>query len=569
MKYTTERNNQIMIELLKKYNIKKIIASPGATNVSFIASVQSDPFFEIYSCVDERSAAYMACGMSEESGEPVVISCTGATASRNYFPGLTEAYYRKLPILAITSTMPIKRIGHNIPQVIDRTNVTNDIAKLSVQIPMINEPEDEWYCMLKINEAINELWHNGNGPVHINLETKQSGTFSVEEIKDVKVIKRICNGDKLPEIKEQKIAIFIGAHSKMSPELVNSIDEFCEKYNAVVITDHTGNYVGKYKLNPTIMYSQKFSEYNCTNIDLLIHIGNISGAYYEIKAKNVWRVNLDGKYVDTYRNLKYVFQIGEKEFFEKYNERKDTNSNLSYYKTWKEEIEKLKSDEEKMKFSNIYIASKISKKLPQNCVLHLGILNSLRSWNFFDIDETIAVYCNTGGFGIDGNISSVVGAALANPEKIFFAVVGDLSFFYDMNIIGNRHFPSNVRIIVINNGKGQEFSNYGHRAAQFGEKTGEYIGAAGHFGNKSENLVKDYVENLGVKYLTANSKESLKNVIDLFTDNKIGEHPVVLECFTDTKDETDTLKYMCTLDIKKDKIIKKALKKTVKKIIKK
>ena len=83
MKYTTERNNQIMIELLKKYNIKKIIASPGATNVSFIASVQSDPFFEIYSCVDERSAAYMACGMSEESGEPVVISCAGATASRN------------------------------------------------------------------------------------------------------------------------------------------------------------------------------------------------------------------------------------------------------------------------------------------------------------------------------------------------------------------------------------------------------------------------------------------------------------------------------------------------------
>ena len=58
-------------------------------------------------------------------------------------------------------------------------------------------------------------------------------------------------------------------------------------------------------------------------------------------------------------------------------------------------------------------------------------------------------------------------------------------------------------------------------------------------------------------------------MIDLFTDNKIGEHPVVLECFTDTKDETDTLKYMCTLDIKKDKIIKKALKKTVKKIIKK
>lgn len=114
MGYTSERNNQIVIKLLKYHKIKKMVISPGATNVSLVASIQNDPFFELYSCVDERSAAYLACGLAEESGEAVALSCTGATASRNYFPGLTEAYYRKLPILAITSTMPIDRIGHNI-----------------------------------------------------------------------------------------------------------------------------------------------------------------------------------------------------------------------------------------------------------------------------------------------------------------------------------------------------------------------------------------------------------------------------------------------------------------------
>ena len=62
--------------------------------------------------MDERSAAYIACGMAEESGEPVVLSCTGATASRNYMPGLTEAFYRKLPVLAITSSQDISKIGH-------------------------------------------------------------------------------------------------------------------------------------------------------------------------------------------------------------------------------------------------------------------------------------------------------------------------------------------------------------------------------------------------------------------------------------------------------------------------
>ena len=94
MFYTVERSQQIVISLLKQYGIRKIITSPGATNITFVASVQHDSWFELYSSVDERSAAYMACGMAAESGEPVVLTCTGATASRNYVPGLTEAYYR-------------------------------------------------------------------------------------------------------------------------------------------------------------------------------------------------------------------------------------------------------------------------------------------------------------------------------------------------------------------------------------------------------------------------------------------------------------------------------------------
>ena len=57
--YTNERNIQIIISLLKKHNIKKVIASPGTTHISFLGSIQSDPYFEIYSSVDERSAYYV------------------------------------------------------------------------------------------------------------------------------------------------------------------------------------------------------------------------------------------------------------------------------------------------------------------------------------------------------------------------------------------------------------------------------------------------------------------------------------------------------------------------------
>ena len=315
MGYTSERNNQIVIKLLKYHKIKKMVISPGATNVSLVASIQNDPFFELYSCVDERSAAYLACGLAEESGEAVALSCTGATASRNYFPGLTEAYYRKLPILAITSTMPIDRIGHNIPQIIDRTNVTNDIAKGTYYIPMVDNDEDEWNCTLKVNEAILELNHHGKGPVHMNVETRQSGTFDINTVASVRPIDRLVNGNEFPPIVSKRVAVFVGAHSKWSRALTEKVDRFCEKYNAVVMGDHTSNYKGKYTVPSSLVTNQRNKKSQFKNIDLLIHLGNISGAYLGIAPKEVWRVNPDGKLCDTYRTLRYVFEMNGRRLF--------------------------------------------------------------------------------------------------------------------------------------------------------------------------------------------------------------------------------------------------------------
>ena len=96
--YSSERNVQMLLSLLKAHKIKKMVLSPGSANASFVASAQYDGEFELYSSVDERSAAYIACGLAEESQEPVVICCTGATASRNYMPGLTERRAKVKPL---------------------------------------------------------------------------------------------------------------------------------------------------------------------------------------------------------------------------------------------------------------------------------------------------------------------------------------------------------------------------------------------------------------------------------------------------------------------------------------
>ena len=65
--YTDEQNAQIVIALLKGHGIRKVVASPGATNIPITGSIQNDPFFEVWSAPDERSAAYIACGLAAAS----------------------------------------------------------------------------------------------------------------------------------------------------------------------------------------------------------------------------------------------------------------------------------------------------------------------------------------------------------------------------------------------------------------------------------------------------------------------------------------------------------------------
>lgn len=567
--YSNERNVQILIALLKTNNIKKIVASPGSTNIPFVMSLQNDGDFEIYSCVDERSAAYMAVGLSAESGEPVVITCTGATASRNYFSALTEAFYRRLPILAVTATRPLSCIGNHVAQVIDRTAVPNDIVKLSVFAPLVRCHNDEWDCTLKLNRAMAALRKNGGGPVHINLETESSFDFSVKELKNVRNISFYKHNDELPAISKGRIAIFVGSHPAFTKEETNVVDEFCEKYNAALYCDHTSNYSGKYRVEAALLGAQDQYLSPACNMDLIIYIGEITGAY-EIgsmmpKAKTFWRVAEDGEFRDCSTTLSKVFHMSEFEFFSKYNSLKNTTEPITLYQESENDYVHLyNSIPDNLPLSNIWVAKTMAPKMPKDSVMHYAILNSLRSWNFFKLDNSIRGYCNVGGFGIDGNMSTLIGASFVHPERLYFGVVGDLSFFYDMNCLGNRHIGSNVRILMIDNGKGMEFRNYIHPASKYDNSlVDSYISAGGHYGHQSHQLVKHFAEDLGFEYLTASSKEEVIANMDKFLSHSIGHKPIVFEIFTEQNDENAALHAMRNLDKSTDKMVINAAKKII------
>lgn len=577
--YSDERNVQITLALLKAHGIRRIIANPGSSNLSFVGSVQSDEYFEVYSAVDERHAAYLACGMAAESGDPVVLNCTGATSSRDYMPGLTEAFYRKLPILVITSSQINSHFGQLWAQMTDRLHPPMDVVNITVDCPVIHTEQDESDCARYVNEAILELKRHGGGPAHINLQISHKTTFSATQLPIVRKIERISLCDEVwPQLPiNAKIVVWIGSHNKFSDAELLALEDFVRNHNAVVLCDHTSSYCGQGSVFSAILCSQgirNVPRYMGLVPDLIIHIGEISGDAptngYLTNLAPVWRVNPDGEIRDRLGRLEKVYEMDERYFFSHYQDEGVCSGD--YYESWNTAVGECRKNIPDLPFSNPWMAKYLCDKIPDGSELQFSILNSLRSWNYFTKSQTVGSMCNVGGFGIDGCTSSLLGASLIHKSRLYFLVTGDLAFFYDLNAIGNRHIGTNVRILLVNNGAGGEFHMYNNATSQFGEHTSDYIAAGGHFGRQSRTIVKHYAEDLGFKYMSATSKEEFDKYAPEFLAVD-SQQSVIFECFTTLHDESKALELLNKLDpaaqrkAKFSRYIPTSIKESIKKVL--
>lgn len=180
----------------------------------------------------------------------------------------------------------------------------------------------------------------------------------------------------------------------------------------------------------------------------------------------------------------------------------------------------------------------------------------MRAWNFFEVDKSILSYCNVGGFGIDGIVSSMIGASLSNSNQLYFAILGDLAFFYDINSLGNRNIKNNIRILVVNNGRGVEFHTYRHPASKFGDDTDKYIAAAGHNGKQSPTLVRNIARSLGFTYMHALTKNDFLARLDDFVSTNV-QQAIIFEVFTEKIDDADVLRLIRTINGTENNLKKK------------
>lgn len=534
--YSNDKVIQYLLASLKAYGIRDIVASPGMQNSAFNASIQSDSDFNCISVVDERSAAYVAVGMADESGRPVVITCTGATASRNYMPALTEAYYRKVPIIALTF-LHLDSEFNLAPQYLDRTVSQNDIKVLTITLNPFSTDAQKWKMFADLHAALTTAVR-GKGPVHIQVINEDNYGFDTPALPtDFHSIKlsQAPDSNLGDYLDGKKIGVFVGSHKPFSPDAQAALSDFATSWNACVFCDHTSNYHGKNKIMTAMFADGTVSD---NRPDIMIDMGGITGEYSSPKlfrGSEIWRIQPDGKYANRWAWATHVFECPEDVFFKQLKNTGHTTVN--YHDQVRSVIEQVVIPP--LPLCNALVCQKLAENLPENCTLHLGILNSLRNMNFFDLDDSIQCSANVGGFGIDGSVSTLVGHSLSAPDKMHFGLLGDLAFFYDMNALGLRQIKNNVRLIVINNSGGQEFRLNPTLTKPLGDKVDTLIAAGGH----NAGGAGAWAQACGFKYMHADTPEQLNAQIKEFCQDE-SEKPILFEIFTTSSDENKGLDLM-------------------------
>lgn len=574
--YSEKRNVRQLLSLLKAHNISHFVVSPGSRHIPIVISMEADSFFHLYSVVDERGASFFAIGLMQRFKEPVGVICTSGTAAANYCSAINECLYQELPLLVITADREECLRDQREDQMIRQSTMFQPIAKFVTNLPLVKDEKDAWHNNRLINEALLELTHRGCGPVQINIPVAEhADRFDAPELPVERKITRydlssIDWKSTADYIIGKRIIVVCGEGYTLREEERIALDAFCVKFDAVVLCDKISNCHVKNSIENSFPMLQAINALDVNELspDIVISIrANYSfnpefkGFMNRARSRKCenWCIHPSGRIYDPFKGLlTNVYEMNEFIFFRNVAEEVTNIPESTFADTWKVISDSI--DEPQGEYAHVNLVGPFLRQLPQNSILQLANSNSVRLAQLYRLDPSIEIHCNRGTDGIDGSMSTAIGFA-SETDKPVFLMIGDLSFFYDMNALWNRHLGKNIRIFVQNNGGGA-IMHMPKRPDFAAEHLPNFISA------RHDASIKGWAEDRGFKYLQAHTQKEVEEGTKVLTDLNV-EGPIVLEVFSDMLEDTKIFKrYYATINrVKLDRSLKTRTIEVVRKVL--
>ena len=543
-----------LVALLQAHDVRDVVLCPGSRNAPLVHALSHQlAGATCHSIIDERSAGFYALGLALATHRAVVVCCTSGTAVANLHPAVAEAYYQGVPLVVLSADRPERWIGQWAGQTLPQPELFGSLVRKAVHLPEPHTEEERWYCNRLINEALLAALAPLPGPVQINVPISDPGVSLLPPTSAKHAPKRpigMQSGRRIQQLYPYRIdaqtiepllsrlatferkMILVGQESWSAATSTGETFPQSLREQFLCIGESLSNSPVSICSLDAFLASLSEGDRRALQPDLLITLGGhiVSNKMKQYlrsyPPRETWHLSPDPTVVDLFCSLteQIIAPVGP--FLEALAQGLEGHASSPYARHWRERIDQLPSPTPR--YSSLAVVGSLLSHLPEEpCVLHLANSSSVRYAELFRKPRRLLTLCNRGTSGIEGSLSTALGFARQRAEERHFIVIGDLSFFYDLNALGLPEVGSNVRVLLLNNQRGSIFQSL--PTLEMDRLSQRYITA------EHQLRAQGWAESCGWEYLSVQEASELEETMAYFVGP--ADRPRLLEAFVSSEDE--------------------------------
>ncbi|WP_067802718.1 2-succinyl-5-enolpyruvyl-6-hydroxy-3-cyclohexene-1-carboxylic-acid synthase [Actinomadura formosensis] len=462
----------VLVDELLRCGMTDVVLAPGSRSAPLALALQAAEEaarVRLHVRIDERSASFLGLGLAKRSGRPVALVCTSGTAAANFHPAVIEAHESGVPLIVITADRPPELRDTGANQTIDQVKLYGTAARWSTEIGVPeNRPGMVAYWRSLVSRAWGVAQAPSPGPVHLNaafreplipdgdetwcepLDGDVTGAWTKVRpatpgsVLHVPPTRRgvLVVGDGAVNVKRYVAAASMagwpvlaepngnaryGDHALSSHHFLLGVPEFVERHRPEVVVT-----LGKPGLSrPLLSLLRRAEEHIVLAPDLAHWPDPVRSATQVAPEVEIPVVSGDDAWLKSWRTADLAAAAAVDAVLDAVPEVTEPR-----------------------------LARDLAAGLPSGSLLFTAASMPIR-----DLDQVmrprrgIRIMANRGASGIDGLISTAMGAALAHSGRSY-ALLGDLAFLHDQNglILGPYDRRPDLAIVVVNNRGGGIFS---------------------------------------------------------------------------------------------------------------
>lgn len=467
------------VDELLRLGVRDVVISPGSRSTP-LAMVFHASEFNLYMDVDERGAAFFGLGLAKASGRPVCLLCTSGTAAANYFPAICEAATARVPLIVLTADRPheLRNLGAN--QTTDQIKMFGDLVTFFHEMPLPDgSPGKVRFARQIARESVIRATGAPAGVVHLNFpfseplmpDLSADDLFSAGRREAAPLIeKRGCAlsseaVDRLNAAVRGKRGVIVCGEGGYPDEIL----ALAERLGFPILADPLSNL--RRLDHPAVVtsYDSIFRRGAMPEIDVVIRFGPYPVSktlFTTLQRLALFTIVVDESESRDFNHLTDIFVRSDPASFIAASAALHNDIGTGYLESWSaldaQEREATRNDALSGDNPDRAYILRMLEEIAEGSLLWAANSMAIRHVDaLLGTSDSrpapdIRVLCNRGLSGIDGTLSSALGAAELFESATL--LTGDLAFLHDINALHlMRELDTNLTVVLMNNNGGGIF----------------------------------------------------------------------------------------------------------------